>query len=152
VENCENSGSLTVLNQIDGLRVVIGSEFDDFYKDYEAKVSALPKEKRRLLESHQPVMEDTKVLPRLKNEQEMKKKEIDAVLGELWRHCELVAGHLDKRTQIRQEKVVALNKELEGFGVRLAAEPLAIRAGLESLAQKYSTGAKIYGELNSFAA
>lgn len=97
-------------------------------------------------------MEDTKALPRLRNEQETQKKDIDVVLGELSKYCEHLASQLDKRTEIRQQKVAELNQQLAGFGVQLAVEPLAIRAHLDSLTQKYATGAKIYGELNSFAA
>jgi energy-coupling factor transporter ATP-binding protein EcfA2 len=141
-----------VITQIDTLKEAINRDFDVFYKEYEAKVSALLPEKRRLLETHQRVMEDTKALPRLKNEQETHKKDIDAVLGDLSKYCEQVAKHLDRRTEIRQEKVAELNKELASFGVQLAVEPLVIRAQLESLSQKYASGAKIYSELNSFAA
>lgn len=141
-----------VIGRMDTLISEINEAFDIFYKEYEAKLSELPPEKRRLLDSHQRVMEDTKALPRLKSDQDAQKKEIDAVLGELSRYCEHVADQLDKRTELRERKVAEINTQLAGFGVQLAVEPLVIRAHLDSLSQKYATGAKIYGELNSFAA
>lgn len=138
-------------DRIDTLKHAIDKDCETFRKDYDGKVSALPKEKKQLLESHQRVMEDTKSLPRLKGDEEAQKKEIETILTDLTKHCEQVASQLDKRSQLRKERVAAMNKELESFGVQLAVEPLAIRGGYDSLAQKYAAGAKIYGELNSFA-
>jgi hypothetical protein len=59
---------------------------------------------------------------------------------------------LDRRTEIRQEKVTEMNRQLAAFGVLLAVEPLTVRGHLDSLSQRYAVGARIYSELNSFAA
>jgi len=134
------------------LKARLDDSFDAFLKDYNSRLSGLPAEKRRLLESHQRVMEDTRALPGLKAQQDIQQREIEAVITELIGHCERVASELDRRTESRQRSVAELNQRLAEFGVQLAVEPLAIRARLESLTQRYAAGAKIYGELNTFAA
>ncbi len=139
----------SILEQVDSLRREISAEFEIFYKDYTEKLALLPPEKRRLLETHQQVMESTKSLPRLRNDQESMKQEIDSLLNELVSLCGSVADHLDERTQIRITKVAELNSQLESFGVHLTVEPLGIRARLDTLSQQYAIGAKIYGELSS---
>jgi len=141
-----------IIEQIDKLRAEIKKDFNAFLSDYNLKLSALPPEKKRLLESHQRVMEETKALPHLKNEEKAQKEDILTVLTDLMNHCEHVASQLDKRTEIRQKSVFKINQELVEFGVQLAVEPLVIRTHLDALAQKYATGAKIYEELNSFSA
>ena len=142
---------LDTLKMLDALIPTIDAAFDVFFADYDSRVGALPDDKRRLLESHRRVMEDTKALPRLLLERDSQRSEVDRLLIDLVKQCEYVATCLDKQTQLREEKVKELNEQLSAFGVRLSVEPLARRSRLEELTNKYATGGKIFSEPKSFA-
>lgn len=138
-------------HRVAAVRLQIDEGFEAFRATYVAEVNQLPEEQRTLLESHQRVMNDTKALPQLQAERDTQKEEVDSVLNELIELCDSVASALDQRTQLRQTKVAALNSELEPFGVQLGVDPLSIRGKLDSLNQKFSNGAQIYGHISSFA-
>ncbi len=94
-------------------------KFDAFSEDYRARLSALPPEVQRLLESHRDVLEKTRELPTLKARLEELTKEIDIALGILTETCEKVALCLDNRLALRKERVKAFGQQLVEAGVTL---------------------------------
>lgn len=93
--------------------------FDRFSEDYRARLSALPPEVQRLLESHRDVLEKTRELPTLKSRLEELTKDIDVALAILAETCEKVAQCLDDRLALRTEKVKAFGQQLAEAGVTL---------------------------------
>ena len=111
----------------------------------------LPPDKRRLLESHRQVMDDTRALSRLRAEMATEKVEIDMLLVSLIGVCNIVADALDEQTRLREETVNKINIELLKFGVNLQVAPLARRSVFEDLSNRFAKGADIFNNLNSFA-
>jgi chromosome segregation ATPase len=140
-----------LLELLDGLLPAMTPAFERFRIEYEKKISELAPEKRNLLESHRKVMEDTKALPRLCSDRDVKKGEVESVLSELITLCRQVADSLDSQTQLRRQKVEELNNQLLEFGVRIGVDPMARRSRFDDLKNRYSYGSQIYDQLSSFA-
>ena len=136
---------------LDRRSLQIGETFDHSAQTYQSSIAKLSPDQQRLLETHRQVMDDTRALPRLQMEQEKERGEIEAILSKLINVCNDVADGLDKKTQLRNEKVRELNKQLLDYGVRLNVAPLARRSAFDDLSAKYTRGANILNKLNSFA-
>ena len=100
-----------------------GESFDKFSSDYRSRLSGLPPDVQRLLESHREVLEKTRELPNLKARLVQLIDEIDTALGILAETSEKVASTLDRRLGLRMEKVEAFNALLSEAGVALAVIP-----------------------------
>lgn len=125
--------------------------FATFSQTYMAEVNSLPPEKQRLLESHRAVMEDTKSLPRLRNEVATEKASIETLLTQLVENSEAVAQALDDQTALRVAKVEELNSQLQDLGLHLEVAPMVRRTAFEELNARLSQGAQAFGQLNTFA-
>lgn len=101
--------------------------FDRFATDYAAKLAVFPPEVQRLLESHREVLEKTKDLPNLRARLVAIKEEIGEALQILADTAEMVATALDKRLELRQQKVSQFNDRLADAGVQLTVVPGAAR-------------------------
>jgi DNA repair ATPase RecN len=123
--------------------------FAAFAEMYNEKVSALTPEQRRLLETHRVVMEETKDLAHLEAEQDRVKQETEQLLRELMQLCEQVAETLDRRTQLRVQRVSEFNNEVETYGVRLTVTQQQTGEEYQNLAQRYSHGSTVLNELRS---
>lgn len=148
-------GYSTVLNQIQARLAVLSNQiihsFGEFQIEYSANVDQLPDEKRRILESHQRVMEETSSLERLKSEQSTAREETIAVLKDLVIRCEKIANLLDRRADLRRTKVAELNDELSKYDVKLSVGPLAGTLELDQLAQRHQLAYTAYNRLKEFA-
>lgn len=125
--------------------------FETFAAAYSGAVGKLSIEQQRLLESHRQVMEDTKSLVSLEARREEEKQGLEKLLGTLVTTSERVAKLLDEQTQLRIEKVAALSASLAGYGISLEVVPYALGDRFDILANQYSNGANIYGQLKTFA-
>jgi AAA domain len=125
--------------------------FASFYQGYEGRLAGLTAEQRRLLESHQKVMEETKALVRLRSERDELKRETQQLLSELADLCSQVVSRLEERTHARQSSVEQLDRELKDFNVHLSVEPFVPPRDLREISQRYSAGAKIFNEVRAAA-
>lgn len=102
--------------------------FETFSIDYRERLSKLPPEVQRLLESHREVLEKTRELPNLRARLSQLKSEIDTQLAQLADVCDEVAAKLDERLQLRESKVKDFNELLTEAGVSLTVIPGVARA------------------------
>ena len=91
--------------------------FADFAKSYEEAVNKLNPDQRKLLETHQQVLEQTRQLPNLRAQRDRAKSDVETHLRQLVSLCDEVIRFLDQRTDVRRKAVETFGKELLGSGV-----------------------------------
>ena len=128
----------------------VNERFEAFAAEYAESVEKLSPEQRRLLETHRQVMEDTKSLVSLEGQREEEKQGLEILLDRLVTLSKDVANLLDQQTQLREEKVAVLSTELAEYGISLKVVPHALGERFDRLANQYSHGANIFGQLKSF--
>jgi len=136
---------------LDAIAKKANEAFDRFLETYNVRVAELSAEQRNLLESHRRVMEETKALNRLQVDQDVQRKAIEETLVDLARLCREIATDLDRKTDLRREEVAKLDAKLRPLGVTIAVTRPNQYVRLNELNNKYHDGARIYGELMSFA-
>ncbi len=124
--------------------------FDVFAADYESRVAGLTLEQRNLLKSHRKVLEDTRALPELKGQRDNERSKVEDLLSRLIDTCNQVAGVLDDQTNLRINKVMELNEELQEYGVKLDVIPQSHNSIIEELSQRNTAGANVFQEIRSF--
>ncbi len=121
--------------------------FARFATEYDAKVSALSDEQRRLLETHRQVLDQTRELPTLAQNLQEEQDRLQSLLGQLAHSCRSVSSALDAQTALRQERVSALAADLEDYGVRLEVVPRARLSVFDEIGAHNPDGATVFGEL-----
>jgi hypothetical protein len=120
-EFCDQMG--TSLSEKVGEFAVLNMEADatfaGFAKGYESSVAQLPEERRRLLESHRQVMEQTRDLPTLQAKRDEAKRAVTEQLQALIRLCENIAAGIAARSERRRVRLDEFAAELVGTGLRL---------------------------------
>jgi len=125
--------------------------FDAFARAYQERLTQFPPEIQRLIESHREVLEKTSELPSLEARLAQLRSGIEASLTELAAVCERVAALLDKRTELRTQKVAEFNELLKDAGVRLQVIPGAAQEDEYSATLKqYGTVRETFDALRSF--
>ncbi len=122
--------------------------FSRFAAEYDAAVAELSDEKRRLLETHRQVLDQTRELPGLEQKMEEERGRLEGLLGTLAELCADVAGALDTQTALRRARVGELAAQLEEFGVRLEVAPRARLGVFDEIGSGNPDGANVFGELN----
>ena len=123
--------------------------FQEFLKKYATETDVLTPEKKRLLETHREVLEQTKSLASLESERNAIKEEILGLLQELTQACDQLASKLDERTRIRKERTDTLNSQLSEFGVRLTVIPQQQSQEFQDLSARYSAGLRALQDLRT---
>ena len=121
--------------------------FAQFATEYDATVSTLSDEKRRLLETHRQVLDQTRDLPALAQNLREEQDGVQNLLGDLANLCRSASAALDAQTALRQERVSALATQLEAYGVRLEVVPRARLTVFEEIGNRNPDGATVYSEL-----
>lgn len=141
----------TAANSLDARNEALEQAFDVFSQTYAKAVAELPPEKKRLLETHRQVMEDTKALARLQAELATERSAVEGLLGRLEALANEVADALDEQTRLREEKVAELNDKLRPLGVKLDVAPLSRRTSFDDLGARFPNGAQIMDQLSNIA-
>lgn len=113
--------------QLGELLVKADETFANFSKSYEAEVGQLPEDKRRLLESHRQVMEQTRDLATLQAQRDEAVKAVRGQLQALIQLCEKVTSGMTARSNLRRDRLaefarVQLNPDLR-LTLRSAQSP-----------------------------
>ena len=90
--------------------------FEEFATEYDRAVSALSDDRRRLLESHRQVLDQTSELPALEQKLSEHQGRLEELLADLADLCDGVADALDEQTALRRTRVDELGAELSRFG------------------------------------
>ena len=126
----------------------MATAFDRFAGEYDAAVSQLSDEQRRLLETHRQVLDQTKELPALEQDMGEERSRLHELLGTLAELCRDIAGALDGQTALRRARVEELAAQLEGYGVRLEVAPRARLGIFQEIGSGNPDGATVFDELN----
>jgi DNA repair exonuclease SbcCD ATPase subunit len=125
----------------------MAAAFAQFATEYDARVSTLSDEQRRLLETHRQVLDQTRELPTLAQSLQEEQDQLQNMLGRLAELCRIVSDALDAQTTHRQERVSELASQLEEYGVRLQVVPRARLTAFEEIGSRNPDGATVFGEL-----
>lgn len=152
ISECGSSVEMKLGESATSLEVQINrseEEFRLFSEQYSERVSSLSAEQRALLDSHRKVMEETANLPTLERERDKAREMVETLLRGLIERCDAVTLNLEKRSELRREKVGKFSSQLASFGVRMALISLQLPKLFEEYTQRYSEGTKICNELRS---
>ncbi len=122
--------------------------FSHFAEQYDEALANLSDEKRRLLETHRQVLDQTRELPALEQNLVQERGRLEELLDTLALLCRDVAQALDSQTSLRHERVGKLTAQLQDYGVRIQVAPRSRLGVFEEISSGNPDGANVYGELN----
>jgi hypothetical protein len=93
--------------------------FAVFARDYELAVTELPEEKRRLLESHRQVMEQTRDLPTLQAQRDEAVRMVKSQLQSLIQLCDKIVKGVVERSELRRARLAMFATDLADSGLKL---------------------------------
>ncbi len=125
------------------------ADFASFNSEYQGKFSALPPEHQRILQEHQRVLSETHQLPEMEANAKTLRERVSALLNQLIMTCNQVADRLDQQSQIRRDKIDALNQRLNPRGVRLELAQNASSRRYQEYTSRYPQGFQAYNDIAS---
>jgi hypothetical protein len=123
--------------------------FAGFARRYESSVAQLPEDKRRLLESHRQVMEQTRDLPTLQAQRDEAMKAVKAQLQALIQLCEKIAGGIAGRSERRRVRLTEFAAELAGSGLKLGLVAAQSPEVYGDFSTRYKDGFSVVREIQS---
>lgn len=123
--------------------------FSIFSKEYEAAVAGLSEEKRRLLDSHRQVMEQTRDLPNLQAQRQQAMQDIKIQLGQLITLCDQVTSCIDERTSLRRTKLAEFGNGLIESGVKLELLSSQNSESYQDYSNRYRDGFAVFQEIQT---
>lgn len=123
--------------------------FADFARTYGTAVAQLPDDKRRLLESHRQVMEQTRDLPTLQAQRDEAMKAVKAQLQALIQLCEKISKGINERSERRRMKLDEFSAELADSGLKLALIAAQSQDDYGDFSTRYKDGFSIVREIQS---
>jgi RecF/RecN/SMC N terminal domain len=131
------------------ISMFVDKAFADFSKEYESAVSVLSEDKRRLLDSHRQVMEQTRDLPTLQAQCQQAKDEVQLQLGNLIDLYNEVVKCVDERTEIRRTKLTEFETKLDDPSLKLQLLSTQDSDNLQEYSNKYRDGLTVFQELRT---
>lgn len=123
--------------------------FSIFSKEYEVAVAGLSEEKRRLLDSHRQVMEQTRDLPNLQAQRQQAMQDIQIQLGQLITLCGQVTSCIDERTSLRKTKLAEFGNELIDSGVKLELLSSQNSESYQDYSSRFREGFTVFQEIQT---
>lgn len=123
--------------------------FSIFSKGYEAAVAGLSEEKRRLLDSHRQVLEQTRDLPNLQAQRQQAMQDIKIQLGQLITLCDQVTSCIDERTSLRRTKLAEFGNGLIESGVKLELLSSQNSESYQDYSNRYRDGFAVFQEIQT---
>lgn len=123
--------------------------FAEFSKDYERAVSGLPEDRRRLLDSHRQVMEQTRDLPTLQVQRQQASHDVKQQLSELITLCNNVISCMDERTSLRRTKLSEFEGQLADPSLKLQLLSAQDSERLQDYSNQYRSGLSVFQELQN---
>jgi predicted ATPase len=137
------------LSTLDAQRATVRDQYAAFVVSYEAAVSGLSDEQRRLLGAHQKILEQTQMLPALRAQRDLVKGELLELLRELAALCDGVTKRLDERSRLRQEAVAQFSTLVADSGVKLEVRTRVQTEDHQTYEARYRDGSRAWGELRN---
>lgn len=125
------------------------SAFAEFAARYDAEVAKLTDDQRRLLNSHRQVMDQTRDLPSLTIQLEQAKGDVEVHLNRLIDMCDQVTQLLQRRSQVRQEKLTKFQASVAPSNVQLALLGMRQSELLDSYSTKFREGFSVFGTIQA---
>jgi hypothetical protein len=123
--------------------------FSAFSREYEAAVAGLSADRRKLLDSHRQVMEQTRDLPNLQAQRQQAMHDVQAQLGELIILCDKVTACVDERTTLRRTKLEDFENQLSGSGLKLELLSSQDSDSFQDYSNRYRDGLSVFQELQT---
>lgn len=123
--------------------------FADFSRDYELAVSDLPEDRRRLLDSHRQVMEQTRDLPTLHAQRQQAMHDVQTQLGDLIGLCDKVINCVDERTTIRRAKLEEFETQLADPSIKLQLLSAQDSDSLQDYSNRFREGHTVFQQLQA---
>lgn len=123
--------------------------FAEFSKEYEQAVSGLSEDRRRLLDSHRQVMEQTRDLPTLQAQRQQAMHDVQMQLGQLIELCEKVINCVDERTAIRRTKLDEFERQLADPSLKLQLLGVQESDSLQDYSNRYREGLTVFQQLQA---
>jgi predicted ATPase len=135
--------------QLGALLVKADEAFAAFSKSYEAEVGELPEDKRRLLESHRQVMEQTRDLTTLQAQRDEAMNAVRAQLQGLIQLCEKIASGMTSRSDLRRDRVAEFAQSMLSPDLRLTLRPAQSPEDFADYSAKYKDGYSVLREIQA---
>lgn len=146
-----DAGLVTEEQESQVIVALADEQFSVFTKSFEAAVSVLTDEQRRLLDSHRAVTDQTRDLPTLQAQCQQAKSEVETQLKELIATCEQITALIDERAELRRSSLAVFERKLDDAkaGVKLELLSSQNSETYEDYSSKFKDGLTVFREMES---
>lgn len=126
-------------------------QFAMFSKSYEAAVSVLTDEQRRLLDSHRAVTEQTRDLPTLQAQCHQARQDVEFKLRDLMALCDQITASIEAREQLRRTKLADFERQLDAAqsGVKLELLSSQNSEIYDDYSNRFKDGLTVYRDMQN---
>lgn len=135
--------------ELSRIAAIADQAFAEFSRNYEQAVSGLSEDKRRLLDSHRQVMEQTRDLPTLQAQRQQAMHDVQTQLSQLIALCDKVINCVEERTTVRRAKLEAFESLLADPSLKLQLLSAQDSDSFQDYSSRYREGLTVFQQLRT---